>query len=80
LRGTKHEAEAHQLIDFLLSEQFQKELALNLYVYPARQGVALPDAFTKYAVVPTDPLTIAPADIAANRATWQDQWTQVVLR
>jgi thiamine transport system substrate-binding protein len=80
LRGTPHEAEAHQLIDFLLSERFQQELPLNLYVYPVRQGVALPDAYTKYAVVPADPLTVAPADIAANRATWQDQWTQVVLR
>ncbi|MCU1502695.1 MAG: putative thiamine transporter thiamine-binding protein [Ilumatobacteraceae bacterium] len=80
LRGTKHEAEAHELIDFMLSNTFQAELPLNLYVYPARQGVALPDAFTKYAVVPTDPLTVAPADIEANRATWQDQWTQVVLR
>ncbi len=80
LRGSKHEAEAQRLIDFLVSAQFQKELSLNLYVYPARTGVALPDAFTKYAVVPTDPLTVAPADIEANRATWQDQWTQVVLR
>ena len=74
------EPEAEQLIDFLVSARFQAELPLNLYVYPARTGVALPDAFTKYAVVPTDPLTIAPADIAAHRAAWQDEWTQVVLR
>jgi thiamine transport system substrate-binding protein len=80
LRGTKHAAEAQRLVDFLISAQFQQELPLNLYVYPARTGVALPDAFTKYAVVPSDPLTVSPADIEANRATWQDQWTQVVLR
>jgi len=80
LRGSTHAAEAHQLIDFLLSARFQQELPLNLYVYPARLGVALPDAYTKYAVVPADPLTVAPADIAANRASWQDQWTQTVLR
>ena len=49
-------------------------------MYPARTGVALPDVFAKYAVVPAQPLTVAPADIEANRAEWQDQWTQVVLR
>jgi thiamine transport system substrate-binding protein len=80
LRGTKHTAEAQALVDFLISARFQQELPLNLYVYPARTGVALPDVFAKYAVVPSDPLTMDPARIAANRATWQDQWTQVVLR
>lgn len=80
LRGTKHEAAAQQLIDFLIGEQFQAELPLNLYVYPARTDVALPEVFAEYAVVPDDPLTVPPAQIEANRTTWQDQWTQVVLR
>ncbi len=80
LRGTKHEAESQRLVDFLVSERFQQELPLNLYVYPARTGVALPDVFVKYAVVPAQPLTMDPAKIEANRSTWQDQWTQVVLR
>ncbi len=80
LRGTKHEQQARQLIDFLVSSTFQSELALNLFVYPARSDVALPDVFTRFAVVPADPFTIAPADIAANREQWQDEWTQIVLR
>ncbi|MFT3852869.1 MAG: thiamine ABC transporter substrate-binding protein [Ilumatobacteraceae bacterium] len=80
LRGTKHEAAAQQLVDFLVGERFQAELPLNLYVYPARADVALPDVFAKYAVVPDDPLTVPPEQIEANRTTWQDQWTQVVLR
>lgn len=80
LRGTEHEAEARQLIDFLAGRRFQAELPLNLYVYPARTDVALPDVFAKYAVVPEQPLTVPPADIEANRTRWQDEWTQVVLR
>ncbi len=80
LRGTKHEPEAQQLIDFLLGDSFQSQLALALYVYPARSDVALPDVFRKFAVVPADPLTIEPARIEANRAKWQDEWTQLVLR
>ncbi|MGB8862063.1 MAG: thiamine ABC transporter substrate-binding protein [Ilumatobacteraceae bacterium] len=80
LRGSKHSAEARQLVDFLVSETFQRELPLNLYVYPVNPATPLPEAFTKYAVVPKDPFTVDPAVIAANRQQWQDQWTEIVLR
>ena len=80
LRGAKHEAAAQQLVDFLASPPFQSEVALNLFVYPARPDVALPAEFTKYSVVPDTPLTIAPADITANREQWVDEWTSIVLR
>jgi thiamine transport system substrate-binding protein len=80
LRGTKHEPEARELVDFLISSTFQNELALNLFVYPSRTDTALPAEFTKFAVVPATPLTIDPADIAANRQQWQDEWTTIVLR
>ncbi len=47
LRGTDADDEARQLVDFLLSETFQAELPLNLFVYPANADVALPDVFTE---------------------------------
>lgn len=80
LRGTKHPDEAAQLRGFLLSEAFQKELPLTLFVYPANPSVALPEVFTKFAVVPTNPFTFDPVTIAENRQQWQDQWTEIVLR
>ncbi len=80
LRGTKHEAEAQQLVDFLAGERFQRELPLSLFVYPARVGVELPEEFTEYAVIPDAPLTVDPATVTANRADWLDEWTQIVLR
>ena len=80
LRGTKHPEEAARLTAFLLSEPFQKELPLTLFVYPANTSVALPEVFTKFAVVATNPFTFDPATIAANRQQWQDQWTEIVLR
>jgi thiamine transport system substrate-binding protein len=80
LRGTKHETEAHRLVDFLISARFQGELPLNLYVYPARADITLPEAFTKFAVVPAAPLTIDPKLIAVKRQQWQDEWTNIVLR
>ena len=80
LRGTHHETEARKLVDFLISAQFQNELPLNLFVYPARTDSTLPPEFTKFAVIATNPFSIDPADIAANRQKWQDEWTTIVLR
>ncbi|MEO7371502.1 MAG: thiamine ABC transporter substrate-binding protein [Ilumatobacteraceae bacterium] len=80
LRGTKHEAEARRLVDFLISGPFQAELPLNLFVYPARTDTPLPAEFTKYSAVASHPFTVDPADIAANRQQWQDEWTTIVLR
>ncbi len=80
LRGTEHETEARKLVDFLISPSFQNELPLNLFVYPARIDATLPVEFTNFAAVPASTLTIDPADIAANRQQWQDEWTTIVLR
>jgi thiamine transport system substrate-binding protein len=80
LRGTTHQDEAQRLVDFLAGTTFQQEVALNLFVYPARTDVALPAAFTSFSVVPGSPLTMAPSAIAANREQWVDEWTQLVIR
>jgi thiamine transport system substrate-binding protein len=80
LRGTEHRDEARQLIDFLAGAAFQAEVPLNLFVYPARTDVALPEAFTTYGSRAADPFAVAPADIAANQQAWIDEWTTLVLR
>ena len=80
LRGTDHAVEAAQLVQFLIGERFQRELPLTLFVYPVNESVALPDAFTKFAIIPANPFTIDPAAIAAHREEWQDRWNEIVLR
>lgn len=80
LAGTDHPDEARRLIDFLLSETFQAEMPLNLFVYPANGDVALPDVFTANATVPADPRSVDPATISANREAWLETWTDTVLR
>jgi thiamine transport system substrate-binding protein len=80
LRGTDHHDEAEELVDFLAGVRFQSEVALNLFVWPARTDVAPPPEFTTYSVVVDDPLTVAPADIAEHREDWVDEWTQLVIR
>ncbi len=80
LRGTRHEAEARRLVDFLVGERFQADLPLAMFVYPVRRGVVLPEAFTRYSLRPERPLSVDPGRIARERATWLEEFTDVVLR
>ena len=80
LKGTKHEAEARRLIDFLESKAFQEDMPLNMYVSPVLTTATPPELFTKFTAVPAKPLSLDPAAIAKNRDTWVEQWTTIVLR
>jgi thiamine transport system substrate-binding protein len=79
LRGTDAPDEARSLVDFLVGDRFQSELALTLFVYPANADVELPAEFVEVAVIPADPYTVDPAEIDANRSTWIDEWTELVI-
>ncbi len=80
LRGTAHEAEARELVDFLLSRRFQEDMPLQIYVFPVRADAALPPVFERYAVVPDAPRSVPPAEIEANRERWIEAWKTVALR
>jgi len=80
LRGTQHEAEAKLLIDYLTDLTFQNDLPLTQFVFPARNGAILPDAFTKYALRPENPLRLEANVIATNRTSWLDEWSAIVLK
>lgn len=79
LRGTSEPDAARALVDFLISERFQSELALELFVYPVNPDVALPEVFTAHAVVPDTPRSVDPDRIDDRRADWIDAWTDAVL-
>ena len=51
-----------------------------MFVYPVRDGVALPEAFAEHAIVPRAPLQLPAAEIDANRDRWVDEWTEIVVR
>ena len=80
LRGAPNEEGARKLLDFLLSERFQADVPLSMFVFPVREGVPLPPAFERFAVVPERPLELPPEEIGANRERWIREWTDVVLR
>jgi thiamine transport system substrate-binding protein len=80
IKGTEHAAAARKLVDFMLSERFQADIPLQMFVFPVRDGTPLPAVFTKFAEVPEQPWTLPPADISAHRDVWIEQWTDTVLR
>jgi thiamine transport system substrate-binding protein len=79
LRGTRNPALAAQLISYLLDIAFQESMPLSLFVFPINKKATLPELFTKFAVAPTHPLTLDPADIEANRDSWLNTWRDIIL-
>ena len=80
LRGTRYEKAARLLIDFLVSPTFQNDLPLTQFVWPINGKAQVPREFLDYALRPESPLTIDPATIAARRADWLDQFSDIMLR
>jgi thiamine transport system substrate-binding protein len=80
MKGTAHEKAAKKLVDFMLSDRFQRDMPLQMYVFPARDGTPLPTAFVKFAKVAPTPFTLPPDEIAGNRDRWIDEWTNTVVR
>jgi thiamine transport system substrate-binding protein len=80
LRGARNPAPARQLVDFMLSPEFQADIPLNMFVFPALADVDVPAVFAENSATIAEPLTMAPSEIAANRERWQQEWTDVVLR
>jgi thiamine transport system substrate-binding protein len=80
LAGTEKRAMAEKLIDFMLGQQFQEDIPLKMFVFPANQNAALPDVFQKYAQLSPNPARLPPDDIATKREDWIKAWSKVVLR
>jgi thiamine transport system substrate-binding protein len=80
LKGTSHERAATALVEFMLSKEFQTDIPLQMFMFPARSDVALPRVFQRHAQVPEHPASIDPTTIEQNRERWIDEWTDTVLR
>ncbi|MFM2181961.1 MAG: hypothetical protein RJB61_255 [Actinomycetota bacterium] len=80
LRGTDSPEAARLLVEFLVSERFQRELPLTLFVNPVNPDVELPEVFRRFTAAPDITWSVEPDDIAANREQWQDEWADIVLR
>ncbi|MFJ8468402.1 thiamine ABC transporter substrate-binding protein [Streptomyces swartbergensis] len=80
LSNAKNTEGGKAFIDFLISERFQEDMPLNMYVYPVREGAQVPPEFVKYGPQAKDPETMDPAKIADHRDQWVKSWTSLVLK
>ena len=80
LRGTEHEQQAGELIDFMLSREFQEDIPLTMFVFPVNEQAELPQVFVDHAVLPDEPLRLDHETIGAHRDDWIEAWTDTVLR
>ena len=78
LAGTDYPNAAGDLIDYMLSVEFQETVPLTWFVFPANQDAALPQVFVDHTIIPENPTRFAASYIAENRDRWIDEWIQVM--
>ena len=77
LKGAEQEKLAKVFLDYMLSEDFQNEIPLNMFVYPVNQLAEIPQEFTDFAQVPTKPAILDSDLIAENRENWIASWREL---
>ncbi len=80
LAGTGEPDGARTVVDWLLTSEVQADVPLSMFVFPAREGVPLPDVFTKFAATVEEPLSLPADEVAANLTDWLSEWGAVMGR
>jgi thiamine transport system substrate-binding protein len=80
LEGAANPEGAQALVEFLVQRSVQEALPDSMYVFPVDPAVELPEAWAEHAVEPEEPFTVDPAEIAANRERWLQEWTELTTR
>jgi len=80
LKGGKNRELAEKWVDFMLSQRFQEDMPLQMFVFPVNPQANLDDAFVKFLKLPGKTAYISPQAIAQNREKWLQTWTEEILR
>lgn len=80
LKGTPKRKMAEAFIEFLLSDTFQADIPLQMWVFPANPDTTLPQVFVNFALEAEDPITLPADRIEQSRKEWITAWTNTVLR
>lgn len=79
LAGTDAPELAGAFVDFMLSIEFQEEIPVNMFVFPANSEANLPEAFIEHTQIPDSVAAIDADLIDANRQRWIEEWDEVML-
>lgn len=77
--GTRHQAEATQLIEFISGVPVQEDIPLSMFIYPANSKARVPKSFTDFALRPAAPISLDPKQIEANKPRWIAEWKSLGL-
>jgi thiamine transport system substrate-binding protein len=76
LAGSKNPEGAKALVEFLLSESFQKTMPGLMYVYPVNENASIPSEWAEFG--PAAKSTIGEdLSIATHREKWQTKWSAI---
>jgi thiamine transport system substrate-binding protein len=79
LKGTPQRHLAEKFIDFLLSQPFQEDMPLQMFVYPVLPDVSLPPVYSLASQQAAQPASLPPEQIAEKREAWVNAWTELML-
>jgi len=79
VKNSKHIDLAKKYIEFMLSEEFQKEIPLHQWTYPINKTVALPECFN-YATPANKFITLSPEDIQNKSENWIKEWVNIMIQ
>lgn len=79
LKGTANLDLAQKLIDFLLSETFQEDVPLQMFVFPVNRNAKLPQVFKEHATISEKTATLPYDEIEQKREAWIEKWTELIL-
>ncbi|MFW5814448.1 MAG: thiamine ABC transporter substrate-binding protein [Spirochaetota bacterium] len=75
--GASNVVNARRLMDFLMTEQFQRELPLNQFMYPVARDIGLPDSFER--VAKASESVFIPVDrVDEDFDRWLEEWREVM--
>ncbi len=79
VKGTKNRKRAEEFIEFSLTEEFQKEIPFNQFMFPVNKNVELPQAFQDYALQPETQLELDPELVDEKQEEWISEWEKIML-
>jgi thiamine transport system substrate-binding protein len=80
LKGAQQPELARRWVEYMLSERFQNDIPLQMFVYPVNPNARLPELFQQFAAPVANAMTLAAAEIEANREDWIARWTEIMVR
>ena len=76
IAGSDNPAGAEALVEFMLGRDFQESVPEAMFVYPAVEGVDVPETWAQFAT-PAETTVGEDLDINANRESWLADWSEV---